>query len=350
MTAVTIVCCAEIPDPTWRWIEPHFSESTALFKFVRCPPSTAFAGLLNITRLLGSFRAVKMAQSNRAALIVTHGPALAAWCALFAKIFRVKTSVLAHSFNFTSLPGPAKRIIFKMAFRWVNQFVVFSRLECEVYSKLFKLPKERFEFIHWGVQPPLVSGVDQPVEAKSYVSSIGGNARDYSTLIAAAKEIPDIQFVLVVRPQSLAGLEIPANVTVHANLPFVQAMNILFHSRFMVLPLLAGDIPCGHVTLVAAMHLGKAIIATASEGIRDYVQNEKNALVVDPGSAKALAKGIELLWHSPQLCDRLGDNGRAFAQIHCTEKKIAEHFARYVLQAGVSSGNPQKKQPSAPVR
>ena len=32
-------------------------------------------------------------------------------------------------------------------------------------------------------------------------------------------------------------------------------MSVLLHSRFMVLPLLTSDVPCGHVTLVAAMHL-----------------------------------------------------------------------------------------------
>jgi hypothetical protein len=67
------------------------------------------------------------------------------------------------------------------------------------------------------------------------------------------------------------GLDVPPNVRVIVNAPFEEAMNILQYSAFTVLPLSTSTTPCGHVTLVCAMHLGKTVVATASAGIADYM-------------------------------------------------------------------------------
>jgi glycosyltransferase involved in cell wall biosynthesis len=110
-------------------------------------------------------------------------------------------------------------------------------------------------------------------------------------------------------------------------------MNVLLHSRFMVLPLIAGDVPCGHVTLVAAMHLGKAIVTTDSTGIRDYVRDGENAILVNVGSASRLLDAIQRLWQDRELCRYLGENGRSFAAAECTEGRIAEHLRSYLSKS-----------------
>jgi glycosyltransferase involved in cell wall biosynthesis len=74
------------------------------------------------------------------------------------------------------------------------------------------------------------------------------------------------------------------------------------------------------------MHLGKAFVITDSAGIRDYVQDESNALTVEPGSVDAMAAAVRRLWADPDLCRRLGETGRAFAARECKEARIAEHF------------------------
>ncbi len=88
-------------------------------------------------------------------------------------------------------------------------------------------------------------------------------------------------------------------------------MNILFYSRFMVLPLVGTEVPCGHVTLVAAMHLGKAYVITESAGIRDYAKDGFNALTVRYGSLDDLVGAIVRLWDNPQLCAQLGGKRQA---------------------------------------
>lgn len=333
-----VICCADFADLSWRWIEKPLSDTGIRFEFVRAVPRNTIerrVRLLNLARLRASLEAVRLAREKKAQVIVSIGPALAAWCALFARLFRVKVPVVAHSFNFTELPNAVKRRVFGRMLSNVDRFVVFSRLERSLYAKAFDLPEDHFEMIYWGVEPPDVSSPEAPLEAGDYVCAIGGNARDYGTLLESARLTPHIRFVCVVRPNSLRGLAVPPNVTVHTNLPTGQAMNMLLHSRFMVLPLLHSEVPCGHVTIVAAMHLGKAFIITDSEGVRDYVQDRHNAITIPPRSAEALADATERLWRSLVLCKNLGENGRRFARRECTEERIVQHFRAWLVEKGL---------------
>jgi glycosyltransferase involved in cell wall biosynthesis len=99
----------------------------------------------------------------------------------------------------------------------------------------------------------------------------------------------------------------------------------------MVLPLIGSDVPCGHVTLVAAMHLKKAMIITDSKGVSDYVEHGVNSLSVPVGDVDALARQISELWSDPQRASQLGEAGHRFAVANCSEASIIKHL-RQILQ------------------
>jgi glycosyltransferase involved in cell wall biosynthesis len=336
-TIGTVVCCAEIANERWRWIEEPLADTGLKFEFSRCIPKCFFEGrgAINLALVRGALHAVLTARRTHAKVLVTHGPTVAAWCAVFARVLRVPVPILAHVFNFTELPSGRKRRLFSWALSKVERFVVFSSVERDIYTRTFSLPADRFDIILWGVQPPRVEAPEVPHVPGDYVCAIGGNARDYHTLVEAARQLPQMQFVLVVRPVNLRGLTLPANVMVRANLPLGTTMNVLLHSKFMVLPLTGSEVPCGHVTLVSAMHLGKAFIITDSSGVRDYVRNGENALTVEPGSVESMVAAIKQLWRDPILCTRLGSNGQTFARRECTEERTVEHFRRWLASARI---------------
>jgi glycosyltransferase involved in cell wall biosynthesis len=332
MPDCTIVCCAESSDPSWRWIEGPLAGRGLKFEFSRCQPRYSFEqnSRFNLARLRGSWDAVRKARRSGAKALVAHGPTLAAWCALFARVLGVRSPIIAHSFNFSTLPTAAKRWIFSKALSRVELFVVYSTMERDLYSRVFRLPPERFDVVLWGVRAP---EVDQPLvrtEEDDYVCAIGGNARDYPTLIAAVQRLPHIRFVVVARPENFRGLDLPVNLTVRTNIPFGVAMNVLLHSRFMVLPLFSSEVPCGHVTLVAAMHLGKAFVITDSTGVRDYVRDGENALTVGAGRVEELVEAVKRLWADPALCVQLGNCGQRFASSECSEEQIVRHFLAWL--------------------
>jgi glycosyltransferase involved in cell wall biosynthesis len=326
-----IVCCSEISDPKWRWIERNFASDEYRFEFVGCLPRNwveKHFKVLNLARVRGCFQAVRKAKRGRALVLVTHGPTLAVWCGVFGRLFGLRSRLLAHSFNFTHLPNKLKTIMFRMGLKRADRFVTFSNVERRVYSRAFHISEDRFDFVYWGANTPDVSDDNA---SRDYVSSIGGNARDYGTLIEAARRLPHIAFIVVGRPENFEGLELPPNVACHTNTPLLFAMSVLKYSRFMVLPLNSSDVPCGHVTIVAAMSFGKAMIVTSSSGVDDYVIPNQNALLFPPKDVNTLSSLIDELWRDADLCNRLGANGMSFALANCTEERITDHFQAYLV-------------------
>jgi glycosyltransferase involved in cell wall biosynthesis len=133
----------------------------------------------------------------------------------------------------------------------------------------------------------------------------------------------------------LIGLDPPGNVHVFTNIPYTDAMNVLAHSEFMVLPLASSEVPCGHVTLVAAMHLGKAFVITNSQGVADYVKHGENALAVPHADSGALAQAIEELWGAPERARTMGHRGLEFAQQFCSEARAVRHLRSTLVELGV---------------
>jgi glycosyltransferase involved in cell wall biosynthesis len=324
-----IVCCSEMSDPSWRWIERQMPD--AHFEFVSCFPKNRFEKgfrFLNLARFRGSIEAVRLAGKIKADVLVTHGPTLAAWCGLWSRVLGLRSLLIAYSFNFVKLPDKLKQRVFAFGLHRVNRFTVFSTVERGLYAKTFSLPIERFDFVHWGVEVPASISFQHTAD---YVSAIGGNARDYRTLIEAARLTPEILYALVVRPSSLEGLSIPPNVSVHVNLALDSTMGLLKGSRFMVLPLDSSEVPCGHVTIVAAMHLERAMIVTDSSGIADYVKDGENALTVPVADVSELVAAARKLWSDYSLCESLGKNGKLFSSERCMEQNIVRHFQRQLL-------------------
>jgi glycosyltransferase involved in cell wall biosynthesis len=249
------------------------------------------------------------------------------WVAFWARTLGVSIPVLAFTFNFAELPkGRLRRLAAARMFASIERFVIFSSMERQLYAAAFGLPEERFDMIHWSVAPPECS--EGRIEEGDYVCAIGGNARDYGTLLKAAAQLPEVPFVLVVRPENLEGMSVPANVRVHVNLTFAKSMNILKHSRFMVLPLAGSEVPCGHVTLVAAMHLGRTFIITNSSGVSDYVIDGVNSVSCAAFDAPALANSVRALWQDPERIRALEQNAARFVIDNCSEQVAIDHLRR----------------------
>jgi glycosyltransferase involved in cell wall biosynthesis len=329
--ARSVVCCLDYTDPKSFWITPKLADTGLHFAIVRCTPKNIAERYLrrfNLARLRGGFEAAKAARKLDARTLISIGPAATAWCALFCVLFGLRSTIIAHAFNFADLPTGLRRFFFTFAFKRVSRFVVFSTIERSIYSSTFGIPIDRFDFIFCDAEPREISQPGIPICDGSYVSVIGGNARDFQTLLKAARQLPELRFELVVRPENLHDLHVPENVHVNVNLPFDATMNIMLHSRFMVLPLLHSSVPCGHVTIACALHLGKAMAVTRSTGITDYIQDERTGLTVPAGDANALVHAIKRLVDDPFLCQELGRAGREFAQEMCSEQNTLIYFRR----------------------
>jgi glycosyltransferase involved in cell wall biosynthesis len=279
----------------------------------------------NLAMIRACFLATARAARGDIRLLITHDRA-SLYCALLCRLLGIRVDHYVHSFNFPELPQGKRLLLMRFAFRQITLLSVHSTMERSLYSRHFGIPEDRIRVRLWGIDIPKVSPGHPLIEGR-YVSSIGGNGRDYRTLLEACRILPDIAFVLVVRPENLAGLDVPPNVRVIVNAPFEEAMNILQHSTFTVLPLASSTTPCGHVTIVCAMHLGKAVVATASAGVADYVFDGQNGLTCEASSPRSLADAINRLCADPGETALLGENNRAFGAEHCSEARSSSDLA-----------------------
>ena len=158
-------------------------------------------------------------------------------------------------------------------------------------------------------------------EGKGYVFSCGREKRDYGTLQRAAAKVPYPFWVVASgwSPQpgfrAFEGVVPTANVRAdRATLSYRQLRDAYAGARFVVVSVEPVDYAAGVSTVFEALAMGKAVIATASPGIAEFVEDQVNGLVVPPGDADALARAIESLWTSPDRCEEMGRHNRRQAE------------------------------------
>lgn len=277
----------------------------------------------------------RLLRSRRAhSVLVSHGPLATLYSELFAQ--PAESLHLAFSFNFTNLPTGTRRTLLRRYLKRVDRFVVASSMERDLYSDYFGIEAKRIDLLLWSIEPPTDECFKQARFGDGpYICAIGSQARDYATLIESMRLVPSIKLVLVASHDSLPQCPVPPNVTILTNVPVADAMNVLAHSSFMVLPLRGSDVPCGHVTVVAALHMGKAILATDSSGLNDYLFNGKNALLVPYADPERLAEKIQMLFDDTALRGQLGSEGLAFAKENCMENNAVAYFRHFLKSNGL---------------
>lgn len=313
-------------NPDWRWISHLLVNHRSLeWKFL----STANRRMgsmpgPNWGRVEAALHGRKAVASGWANMMVSHGPHATFYVAAALASQRRAVPHIAMSFNFTDIPVGIKRKLMAKSFETVDRFAIFSRMEKKLYSEAFDIPPDKFDFLRWGVSSPITNPKENS-NRKRYFVAMGGEARDYSILIETARLLPTVSFIFIVRPTSLEGMSVPDNVEVHVDLPWHDAWSYVWHAEAALLPLRSLSTPNGHVTIVGGMHLNKAHIATDSEGIRDYL-NDDNAILISPNNPSLFAQSIERILDEPNLKFELGKSAGNFARENCNEDITVKYF------------------------
>jgi glycosyltransferase involved in cell wall biosynthesis len=337
---VRVVNCHDW-EPAWPWIAPLYRGSPAVqWQSI----STRRSGLAkhfpgpHLGRVRASLRIASIIARRQADLVVSHGPYTSYYVEALGRSLSRTVPHLAFAFNFTDIPAGYRLDAMRRAFAHTDRFIVYSHIERELYSRTFGVPADRFVFMRWGIAPPISLPNPRTID-RAYVAALGGEARDYATLCEAARRLPAVPFVLIVRPHSLKGLDIPGNVEVHVNLPWQDAWSLVWHAEAALVPLRSSRTPNGHVTIVGGMHIGKAQVITKSAGILDYVEDGKTALLAPPQDGAAFAEAIERLLDDAALRRRLEHSAQSFAAEFCTEDVTVEAFRQQLIELTAAGGS-----------
>ncbi len=331
MKPLRIVNVAEIADPGWTFLEQKIHTKDTLWSFHSSTPKYWIERAIkrpNLARLRASLAAGFRARRAAADLIVSHLPRTTLWAAIFSTVFMSRSRHLAFSFNFTDLPKGVNHVLMRYAFKTIDRFVVFSEAERHLYASYFGLDLNRFDAIRWCMDRPRTVAFGAQLPAK-YICAVGGEGRDYQSLLSAGRQLPEIPIVIVARPNSLAGLCPSANVSVFTNIKNEEFWGVVQKSSFVVLPLKDAATNCGHISIVGSQIFGKPIVSTYSLGTAEYLQHGYNALMSAAGDSAALGVHIEELWNDDDLHAKLRNNIAGDEQRHSVDNWVA-YFDEYL--------------------
>ena len=200
-----------------------------------------------------------------------------------------------------------------------------------------RLPADRVRFVYGMVDhhfwtPGAATG-------EPYILSVGQEQRDYPTLVAAARLLPQTRFVVVAsslwaRAGGIATDDLPPNVCVERGLSWVALRERYRGASAVVVPLLAGTrYAAGLNGVLEAMATGKPVLVTRTPGIADYADADENALVVPPADPAALAAAIQRLGGDAALSDRLARCARQTVDAGRNLQTYAQALAQIVREA-----------------
>ena len=238
------------------------------------------------------------AAGSEAPVLVSHLPLMATATETLRRIRCPKVPHIAFAFNFTDLPRGLRRRFLERSLRGIDEFVVFSRFEQDLYVRELGLPPERIRFLPWAMDPPAPgphSPLPEAFTSGGYLCAIGGEGRDYALLARVMATRPDLRMAVVARPYSIEGIDFPSNMMVFTNLPSDQTWRIAEDSGGLVIPLRSATTACGHITMVGAQLLGLPLVVTESRGVADYVEDGVTAQVIPARDATALGTALDRL-------------------------------------------------------
>ena len=167
------------------------------------------------------------------------------------------------------------------------------------------------------------------------ICSAGLEWRDYPTLIEAVQTLPDLSVRLAAaspwskHENETAGRTLPLNVEAR-RYSYGELRELYAQSLFVVVPLRETDFQAGVTTILEAMAMGKAVIATRTTGQTDVITDGENGLSVAPGDAAGLRDAITRLRGDASLRAHLGENARRWVEDHATLDLWAECLAAAV--------------------
>jgi glycosyltransferase involved in cell wall biosynthesis len=202
----------------------------------------------------------------------------------------------------------------------IDRFFVYSTWQKRFIERRWRIAPERVIFTPFMVDTRFFAPeqVTPSTSDTPLICSVGLEARDYPTLLAAVRDLDVCVTIAAASPwskraDSTQDQAIPKNVTVHRFSQF-DLRQLYADSRFMVMPLHNVEFQAGVTAILEAMAMGRAVICTRTPGQTDVIIDGETGLYVPPGDPQALAAAIKYLLANPREAERMGQAGRRLVE------------------------------------
>ena len=166
-----------------------------------------------------------------------------------------------------------------------------------------------------------------PKRQENYILAVGDDiSRDYETLLEAVAGL-NVQLVLKTKKIVEDKTRYPNLSVISKRLSDREFRDLYDRARLVVMPLHPVLTAGGVTAFLEAMAMGKPQIVSDSAGLRDYIRDGENALVVPSRDVSSLRQAILRLLEDDNFRHRLGESSRACAQSLFSSRQFAAQLA-----------------------
>lgn len=228
------------------------------------------------------------------------------------------------------LSPPKKKRLLRALHSQMDAVFLYAATQEEYAVKTLGIPAAKLYLIPFHADHHFYRPI--PAETRNMICSAGLEWRDYLTLLEAVKGL-DVEVRLAAaspwskHKNETENRELPANVSAR-RYEYHQLRDLYAAARFVVVPLYENDFQAGVTTILEAMAMGKAVIATRTTGQQDVIEDGHNGIYVPPGDPGAMRTAIERLLKDPEEAARLGANARRTIEERMSLELWAETIGR----------------------
>jgi glycosyltransferase involved in cell wall biosynthesis len=197
---------------------------------------------------------------------------------------------------------------------------------------------------------PLPAMPSEEPEPDGHILSVGFARRDYATLLRALDALPGYHTEIFPGSQFERGLalddtvRVPPWVQIKTRVPHMELMKRYRGARFVVLPLKESTLYGAGLNAALEAHAsGKAVIATRTPGMPDYVVDGVTGLLVKPGDVQELKAAIEQLWKDPQRAREMGVAGRRHVEAYFDAARATRQVRQVLIDVWEEALNARKR-------
>jgi len=235
----------------------------------------------------------------------------------------------------------AIRLVDRVAFRRANLVVADTAAHARYFGERFGLPADRVAVCFVGAEDRLFTPGDRghaPFEALFVGKLIPLHGLE--TILAAAELCQGIEFHIVGSGQLDDALsDRPPNVRLDPWIDY-DLLPDLYRSAGCALGIFGVSEKASRVIpnkAYQALATGTPLITADTPAARELLVHDRDALLVPPGDAEALAHAVRRLAADPVLGNDVGSRGRATYETHASEQVLGRRW-RALLERAIEQG------------
>jgi len=260
-------------------------------------------------------------------------------------MFRISTAkrpghvVICHR-----LSTGKKKLFFKalQVHKEMDRLFVYADIQRQHGIDVLGIPADKLTHIHFHADTDFYRPEATRRVFDHQICAAGLEWRDYPTLIAAAQRLESLDFKLAAAsPWSKHTNEtertvLPANVAAR-RYEYGELRELYGSSSVVACPLYQTDFQAGITSILEAMSMGCAVVATRTSGQTDVIEDGVTGLYVDPGDVDGWCRALERLTRDQALRESLGTNARAWILNHASLSLWVCQISSEIAKCGVAS-------------